>query len=327
MRPRRSNVVRGVVAAVFVGGAIRGARAQTSSPSEGALEFILPTGARVLGMGQAAVTTATGSEALWWNPALVARGPREVALGFVSNVQLPASDVTLAAVYPVPKVATFALSLRYVSNGEQDASDSTGTKIGALVPRTTTAAASFAAPFGDRLAVGVSFKLLAVSYDCTGQCNTTSATPLTGAIDFGGQYIFTKDSLVSLGLAVRNLGLPLQVNDAPQSDELPSRVDLGVSVSPRFANAPDARLVIAGDFVSRLSARGGSGFRFGSELSWLNQYFGRAGYVVNGPNGSGPTFGLGIAHGKWRVDFAQFLSDFGGENGSKPTYLSLRYVF
>jgi hypothetical protein len=245
----------------------------------------------------------------------------------VSNVQLPASDVTLAAIYPVPKVATFALSLRYISSGEQDVTDFSGNQIGALVPRTATAAASFAAPFGDRLAVGVSFKLLAVNFDCTGQCNTPSSTPLTGAIDFGGQYIFTKDSLVSLGLAVRNLGLPLQVNDAPQSDELPSRVDLGVAVSPRFANAPGARLIVAGDFVSRLSFKGGSGFRFGSELSWLNQYFGRAGYVVTGPNGSGPTFGLGIAHGRWRVDFAQFLSDFGAENGSKPTYLSLRYVF
>jgi hypothetical protein len=280
-------------------------------------------------MGQAAAATATGSEALWWNPALVARGPREVALGFVSNVQLPASDVTFAAVFPVPKVVTFALSLRYISNGEEDVTnnDPSGTQVGALVPRTTTAAASFAAPFGDRLSVGVSFKLLAQSFDCTGQCNTPSSTPLTGAIDFGGQYIFTKDSLVSLGLAVSNLGLPLQVNDSPQSDQLPSRIDLGVAVSPRFTNAPGAHLVVAGDFVSRLGSGGGSGFRVGGELSWLNQYFGRAGYVVTGPNGSGPTFGLGIAHGKWRVDFAQFLSDFGGETGSKPTYLSLRYVF
>src|SRR5215467_7439291 len=226
MRRRRSKVVRGVVAAVLIGGAIRGARAQTPSLTEGALEFILPTGARVLGMGQAAAATATGSEALWWNPALVARGPREVALGFVSNVQLPASDVTLAAVYPVPKVVTFALSLRYISNGEQDVTnDASGTQVGALVPRTTTAAASFAAPFGDRLALGVSFKLLVESFDCTGQCNTPSSTPVTGAIDFGGQYIFTKDSLVSLGLAVSNLGLPLQVNDSPQSDQLPSRID------------------------------------------------------------------------------------------------------
>src|SRR5215472_12186121 len=134
MRRRRSKVVRGVVAAVFVGGAIRGARAQTSTPSEGALEFILPTGARVLGMGQAPAAIATGSEALWWNPALVSRGPREVSLGFVSNVQLPASDLSLAAVYPVPKVATFALSLRYISNGEEDVTDGNGAQIGALVP-------------------------------------------------------------------------------------------------------------------------------------------------------------------------------------------------
>src|SRR6478736_710469 len=99
MRPRSSNVVRCLVGAVLVLlGANRGARAQALSPTEGALEFVLPTGARVLGMGQTAAATATGAEALWWNPALVSRGPRELSLGFVSNVQLPESDLSLAFV-------------------------------------------------------------------------------------------------------------------------------------------------------------------------------------------------------------------------------------
>ena len=133
----------------------------------------------------------------------------------------------------------------------------------------------------------MNFKVLAVGFDCTGQCNTTSSTPFTGALDFGGQYIFTRDSLVTVGLSVRNIGLPLQVNDSPQSDALPRRLDFGLAYSPRFADYPDARLTVAADFVSRLGEGGGSGFRFGSEVSWLNQYYGRAGYVVTGPNSSG----------------------------------------
>ena len=55
----------------------------------------------------------------------------------------------------------------------------------------------------------------------------------------------------------------------------------------------------------------------------------RAGRLcVNGPTGSGPTFGVGRRRtARWRVDFAQFVSDFDTGVGDKPTYLSLRYVF
>ncbi|MGH7615784.1 MAG: hypothetical protein ACREPM_01000, partial [Gemmatimonadaceae bacterium] len=245
-------------------GASRAARAQALSPFEGALEFVLPIGARVLGMGQTAAATATGAEALFWNPALVGRGPREVALSFVSNVQLPESDLSLALVYPVPSVGTLALSLRYINEGQQEATDLSG-QTGTLVPRTTVAMATFAAPFGTRLAIGVNFKVLAVSFDCTGQCNAVSSTPITGAIDFGGQYIFTRDSLVMVGVSVRNLGLPLQVNDSPQSDALPRRLDVGVAYSPRFAQQPGAHLTLAADVVSRIGLGGGSGARFGAE--------------------------------------------------------------
>jgi len=330
MRPRRSSVVRRALLfalTVAAAAAPRMARAQSGQAVEGAPDFVLPTGARVLGMGQAAAATAIGSEALWWNPALVSRGPREVAFGFVSNVLLPVSDITAAVVYPIPSVMTLAFSLRYLNNGSSDATVDQSGQVGTFTTRTTTAMATFAAPFGDRLAIGVNFKVLGVSFDCTGVCNTPTNVPVTGALDFGGQYIFTKDSLLTLGVSIRNVGPPLQINDAPQADPLPGRADVGVAYSPRLAQYPGARLQIAGDVVTRLNGEGGPGFRFGAELSWLGQLQGRLGYVVEGPNGSGPSFGLGVARGRWRADFAQFLSDQGGEGGQKPTYFTLRYVF
>jgi hypothetical protein len=53
----------------------------------------------------------------------------------------------------------------------------------------------------------------------------------------------------------------------------------------------------------------------------------RAGYVVNGPTGTGPTLGLGFATGRLQIDFAQSRADFGSDSGVQPTYLSLRYIF
>ena len=79
------------------------------------------------------------------------------------------------------------------------------------------------------------------------------------------------------------------------------------------------------DLVKRLSG-GNPGYRLGGEISWQHQYIGRAGYEVNGATGSGPTVGLGLATGRLRIDFAQFLTD-AGTGSEKPTFLSLRYVF
>lgn len=310
--------------------AVLGARslsAQTGTSVEGAPDLILPMGARVLAMGQAAAATVSGSESLWWNPAGVSRGVSELSFGFVSGVPVPSSDLNLAFVKQVPRVITLGLSVRYLNDGVQPATDTLGNTTGSFYQSGTTLTATFAAPFGDHLGVGVNLKLLSVGFSCSGTCNLPSAKPLTGALDFGAQYAFTKDSLIVIGAAVRNVGLPLQINDQDQADALPGRVDVGLAFTPRLSQYPGARLTVAADAVTRLNGEGGPGYRFGGELSWLSQYFVRAGYVVSGPNGSGPSFGLGLARGRWRADFAQFLSDFYTGTGSKPTYLTLRYGF
>jgi hypothetical protein len=157
--------------------------------------------------------------------------------------------------------------------------------------------------------------------------NSPPGKPVSGGVDVGGQYIVTKDSLIVIGAVVRNLGIPLQINDAPQADPLPSRVDAGLQFKPRLKDYPDVGIRIATDAVSRLSGDGGFGYRFGGELSWMNLYHARVGYIVNGETGSGPTFGVGASYARWRIDFAQFSSDIASGTGQKPTFLSVRYVF
>lgn len=327
MRPRRYSVLRRLITlGVLAAGISRGARAQSQVSAE-APDLLFPAGARVMGMGQAAVATVMGSEALYWNPAGVARSSRELSFGFVTNVPLPVSDLSVGFVLPVPRVITFALSVRYFNYGLQPSVDSLGNERGSFYPWSTTLTATFAAPFGDRLNVGVNLKAIGFGFSCTGICDLPAGTPLTGAIDAGAQYSVRKDSLILLGLAVRNLGLPLQFNDSPQADPLPGRIDAGIAILTKPAQSPGVRLLVAADAVTRLNGEGGVGFRVGGEASWLSQYFGRLGYVVEGPNGSGPSFGVGVARGRWRADFAQFLSDAGGIGGTKPTYLTLRYVF
>jgi hypothetical protein len=315
----------------LVAGCAASASAQSGGQPQGGLEFILPIGARTLGMGQAATAAATGSDALWWNPALVARGPREAALQVTQTLATQTgTDAGFALIYAEPRVGTVALSVRYFNFGQQASVDTTQQQTGTFYQQSTIVALTFAAPFGDRLAIGLTTKLLRIAFPCTGVCTDTPASstpPQTGALDFGAQYIANKDSLISVGVAVRNVGFKLQVNDAPQADALPSRLHVGVAIAPRLQLPPEVRVRGAADLVWLLSGGGTPGLNLGGELSYKARYQVRSGYVVNGPTGSGFTFGVGVSTGKLQIDFSRMLNDISSQSGVTPTYVALRYLY
>jgi hypothetical protein len=318
-----------LLVAVVVGSA----GAQGSNGAQGGLEFLLPMGARTVGMGQAGTAIAIGSDALWGNPALVARGPREAALQLTQTLGTQTgTDYGAALIYSVPKVGTIGLSFRSLNYGQQEATDSaTQQQTGTFFTESAIYAATFAAPFGDRLAVGITAKLLRLSFPCTGDCSFTlgdAATPQTGALDVGAQYVARSDSAIIVGAALRNVGFKLQVNDTPQADQLPSRFYFGVASSPKLAQLPpDVRIRGAADIVWPLVGGGSPGFNIGGELSYKARYELRAGYVVNGPTGSGLTFGAGISTGKLQIDLARMVNDISQQSGVTPTFVALRYLY
>jgi hypothetical protein len=310
----------------------RFARAQSGNGAQGGLEFLLPIGARTVGMGQAGTALAVGSDALWWNPALIARGPREASMQVTQTLATQAgADLGVSVIYGVPRVGAVGLSVRYLNYGDQDATDSTQQVTGKFAQTGTIVAATFAAPFGDRFAFGLTAKLLRIGFPCTGDCTNTigvTNSPQTGALDLGAQYLVTDDSIFTVGAAVRNVGFKLQVNDTPQADALPGRLYLGFAAAPKFAQLPkDVRVRAAADLVWRLSNGGTPGLNLGGELSFMERYQLRGGYVVNGPTGSGLTFGAGISTGKLRIDFARMLNDVSQQSGVTPTYIALRYLY
>lgn len=306
--------------------------AQTGLAPEGALDFLLPTGARALGMGQAVVAAGAGSDVMWWNPALIARGPREIALNVSQTfaTQNGGSDADIALVYSARDVGAIGLLFRYVNTGQQDASPSDDPNLptGTFMQTSMILGATFAAPFGDHFSVGFTGKVLRIGFPCTGTCNTTTERPQTGALDLGVHYTFNKDSLFTAGAVIRNVGPKLQIQDAPQADALPGRFEFGIATMPRFKDLPaDVRLRGAVDVVARLSDNEDLGYRLGGEVSYQNRYQARAGYVINGPTGSGFSFGAGISTGRLQIDLARFLSESVVPGVAPPTFLTLRYLF
>ncbi len=308
--------------------AARTARPQSGNPREGAPELLLPAGGRALGMGQAVVAVGTGAEAVWWNPAMITHAPREAAFHFSQTIATE-GDYAATVLIPVPSIgAAVAMTARYIDYGPQEATGQTEPgELGEFTSTSTIIGASFAATFGRRLAGGVTYKVLQLRYPCTGVClNTPTRSPATSALDLGGQYVFRGDSSLSVGAAIRNVGLRLQVRDAPQADPLPSRIDIGGSFTPKFSQLPsEARVRFAADVVSRLTDWG-PGYRAGAELSWQDRYSLRAGYVRFGPTGSNGSIGVGYATRRLQLDFAQLVTDASSGSGS-PSFFSVRWLF
>src|SRR5690349_8390688 len=135
MRRRPSRLSRGsfVLAVLALFNSAR-LEAQTGLFPE-APQFILPIGARSIGAGQAVVAGGSGAEAIFWNPALIARGPREFSFNLSEqNNDIVGTDADVALVWPVPRVGAFAFTFRYSVEKDQQTSNNEGDLTGTLVP-------------------------------------------------------------------------------------------------------------------------------------------------------------------------------------------------
>ena len=123
MRRRRSSwrLWTCVVAAIAAFGAPARTSAQKPA-SEGALFLLLPIGARAVGQGQAIVGDEPGSEAVWWNPAAIARGDRrEIAIDHSQTIIATGDAVTL--VVPSALLGVLAIGANIVYYGREDITD------------------------------------------------------------------------------------------------------------------------------------------------------------------------------------------------------------
>jgi hypothetical protein len=326
MRRRRSDR-RAPHSLLFLAPLFLAARlpAQSGVATEGALDLLVPIGARAVALGQAAAADQSGSADVWWNPAGIARATkREVAFHFSQT--FAGNDNALTLLYPVRTVGVFALSGRLLDLGAQSQTGPGSDTAGTLYPRSVLYALTFAAAFGAHVSAGLTYKVYQLRLDCTAGCPDTHS-PSTTALDFGAQYQLGDSLPLAIGVAVRNVGLKLQVRDEAQADPLPARVDVGLAYSPRFQQlGKDASVRLSADLVNRFQLSG-PGLRFGAELAWQTRLQARAGYALYGPTGSGPSVGFGFNTDKLQIDITRFFSDLASASGQSPAYLSLRYMF
>jgi len=306
------------------------ARAQTGLAQEGALFLLLPVGARSVGLGQAVVADRPGSEAVWWNPAAIgAATRREAAIHHSQSVAGTGDAVTILV--PSSLLGVFALSVNIFDYGEQQSTDLGEGAVGTIIPRSFIYAATYATPLGSYVTAGLTYKLIQFRIDCTGPCPDIAGSATTSALDFGAQFIVKRSLPLVLGVSARNvIGVKLQVNDSPQSDKIPRRLQVGaqyrITIPPKFA--PETAVRLAVDVADGIEV-GNPAPRFGADIAFRERFHLRGGYAVAGSQSEagGPSIGLGLSTGNLVFDIARIVTGLSADAGKAPTYLSLRYLF
>ncbi len=329
---RRSRC-RAVLSALLPTAALAvSAAAQTAPTAVGGAFLLLPVGARATALGQAAAADGGTSEAIFWNPAGLSALARSEFAVHHTNQFFGTSDAVVLAL-PSASLGTIALAAYVVDYGEIPVTlpGGGGVPVGQTGSQNIALMATYATDVIGGLAAGITYKLVQFRVDCTGECtNVPTATGTTHAVDVGVRYVFPGLPLV-VGVAVRNIGFKLQVNNQAQADPLPTRLQAGVSYSVRRPPPPGTD-----GFDVRILAdvQGAVGQGALSTVTLVGIETGvrdlirlRGGYAFLDSDARGPSLGVGVAVRSVAFDLARvfFANDDLGEK--EPTHLSLRLSF
>lgn len=305
----------------------REAAAQRPGLGEGALDLVLPTGARAVALGQATMALDGTTESVWWNPSALAR-MRGTSAAIHHSQSIGGTADAVAVVANSRMLGSFGVSASLRDFGATTGADQSGTEGGTILPRSLIYAATYAAAL-DKLSVGLSYKLVQWRVDCTGPCaGETGILSSTSALDAGAQFSLDPMLPVRIGASVRNVGLRVQVNDEQQADPLPSRVQAGMElrVNALRAIAEGTELLVSADMVSDMRRIDPSP-RVGAEVAWQRRIHLRGGYASKAGGFGGPSVGVGYDTGNLAIDFARLFDEVSAATGAEPTYLSVRYRF
>src|SRR5438309_1031133 len=141
------------------------------------------------------------------------------------------------------------------------------------------------------------------------------------------------EGALRLGVAVRNIGFKLQVNNRDQADALPARLLIGglyrIVLPAGRGDGPGERfdLKVAADVDSPWGSYGESQMRLGLDVGYQRLFRVRGGYAFVRDGLSGPSVGVGVETGAIGVDLARSFLAGSDLVVANPTFFSFRVVF
>jgi long-subunit fatty acid transport protein len=259
-------------------------------------------GARQVAMGAAGVALADDPAGVaWWNPAALGFvGRPAVELTYSALVPGLADDVTynyLNYLQPMEGLGSFGIGVLFLSYGNIDLTNSSGTQVGSYTPVEVSPALYYGTQLFPDFAVGAAVKYVRVQLAPSSYQGIGS----TFGFDLGALYRIPAARL-NFGLNVQNLGPSLAFIDEDKADPLSRNVKVGASWVP--ITRKDFTVTLVEDFNQSLVNSEFRTYNHGAELSLRDQLAGRVGWVAD-PSGdiSGLSYGLGVSWNNLTLDW------------------------
>lgn len=307
-----------VILVLLLGVAVPDVLAQNKrTGTAAATELLIPVGARDLAMGGSTVATTKGIEALYWNPAGIARSEQSTEamvsqLSYIADIAVNYGAVATS----FEKFGTVAVSLKTLSFGDITLTtneDPYGLSGKIYTPTFLVLGVTYSNMVTDAIAVGITTKVV------TNTIDRVSAS--TTAFDFGVQYTkLVGIKGLCVGVAVKNIGPAMKfdgsglyVNATPNESDRPSQrfkieaagfdlatqMEIGLGYESKLTD--NMLYSVNGTFTN--DNLWVEQYHFGGELGFIAnneiQLFARAGYQLNSgvsseDNVFGPAFGFGV---------------------------------
>ncbi len=321
-------------------GAAFGGRGDKAGASAAA-ELLIPVGPRFIALGGSSLSTASGIDALYWNPAGLARSPHSANAMFSHMDYIADIGVEyLALSNSFPGFGTIGFSLKALSFGDipittEDQPDGTGE---IASPTFVTIGATYSRQLADRIAFGVTMNLITERMERVGASGI--------AFNIGVQYIGVGSiNGLSLGVVVKNIGPQMtydgngllrtgQIDDVLRpgsfyelkaaSAELPSIMEMGLGYEADLNDANKVRF--SGLFQNNNFSN--DEYKTGFEYTYNDEFSFRYGYNYVAAQEAGResiysesygwSFGLGVrtqlSDLNISVDYAYRAAQFFGGN-------------
>lgn len=259
----------------------------------GAAQLLVPVGPRGIAMGEANLATAFGVEAIFWNPAGVAKMSNSTSLMFSHMSHIADIGVQYGAVAAnFEGFGTLALSLKSLSIGDifvttEENPDGTGATFS---PQMLTAGLTYSRQLTERISVGFTANFV----------TETIGDVSANGFAFNAGVIY--DDLaningLSIGIAMKNVGPQMQFdgsglltnasvpdfNRPPQyykiesaPFELPSSFELGLGFKPKLDDMNS--LQFSGVYLNNNFSS--DEYKLGGEYGYNDMFFARLGYQM-----------------------------------------------
>ena len=262
----------------------------------------LPVGAKAIGMGGAATALADDADAIYYNPAGIARLEKRSAEYMFSKYIEETSYHWVAVAMPISEeYGAAGIGIQYFTAGSLDETDVRATRLGDFNPSDLAVNLSYAHKiFGAENSAGINLKIIN---------SKIKESASAFAVDLGVQSQRYMEGKLLLGFAVQNLGTKLKFEQKSESLPLQIRLGSGYKIQDNWSTGLDVLFPEDSSPVVAL----GTDYKLVLENEM--SVSGRAGYnstarKVDGLNGI--TIGVGFGFQSYTLDYAwQPLGDLG----------------